>query len=341
MPRLERSVDKHGFPIPPQIDDLPGRNVPRDTEQFGNVSFGRGKRELSEAGQRWKRRIIWLGIISVAVGFLLSSFAKPLWQMYADMRTQMGIRALDEYDFETARGHFDAALSADETNLGARFYRGKTLYNLQELDAANADLTIAIDSNNKYARLKALDLRAYIHYRQQRGDAALRDADEAVREAIGLRRDIASARNSRAYLCALLGQDLKKGLDDIDLVLRRDRRGDLKSDQENAPFLDTRGYLLFKQGEYEAALQDLNRAIRGTEATYNEFLMEQRRSHPGRQWEMSREEFEGSLKKVRENLGVMYHHRGEVYEALKRPEEAASEKKRGIEFGYNPAEGVF
>ena len=66
MPRLERRVDKYGFPIPGQIDDLPGRTTARDTDQFGNVSFGSNrKRELSESGQRWKRRIIWLGIITV------------------------------------------------------------------------------------------------------------------------------------------------------------------------------------------------------------------------------------------------------------------------------------
>ncbi len=96
------------FPIPGQIDDLPGRTAARDADQFGNVSFGSNrKRELSESGQRWKRRIIWLGIISVVVGLLLSSFAKPLWETYADARTQMGLRSLRDYDFDEARAHFD------------------------------------------------------------------------------------------------------------------------------------------------------------------------------------------------------------------------------------------
>jgi tetratricopeptide (TPR) repeat protein len=332
MPRLERSVDKHGFPIPPTIDDLPGRNAPRDTEQFGNVSFSNGKRELSEVGQRWKRRIIWLGIIGIAVGLLLSSFAKPLWDIYAHMRTEMGRRSLDDYDFESARNHFDAALSVDPTQLEARFYRGKALYNLQELDAANEDLTFAIDSKDERAKLKALDLRAMIHYRQQRADAAMRDADEAVR----LNRHSAEARNKRAYLCALLGQDLKKGLADINLVLQSHPKH-----ADNPAFLDTRGYLLFKQGENEAALRDIDRAVTGFEEQYQRFLDEQQRAHPGRSFNMTREEFAGTLKEVREGLGVIYYHRGEIYEALKRSEDAAREKARGKEYGYNPAQGVF
>lgn len=333
MPRLERNVDKHGFPIPAQIDDLPGRNVPRDAEQFGNVTFGaRGKRELSESGQRWKRRIIWLSIIGIAVGLLLSSFAQPLWQVYADMRTQMGIRAMNSYDYETARSHFDAALSADPNQLDARINRGKVLYTLQELDAANEDLTQVIETNIDDAKFQALDTRSMIHYRQNRAEAAMRDADEAVR----LKRNNIRARNGRAYLCALLGQDLKKGLDDIELVLRSHPRN-----AQNAAFLDTRGYLLYKQGDYDKALVDLDLAVKQCEVQHRNFLTEQQRSHPGRDFGMTREEFEGSLKQVRENLGVMYYHRGEVYEALKRSEEAADEKARGKEFGYNPAQGVF
>jgi Tfp pilus assembly protein PilF len=330
MPRFERRVDKHGFPIPAQIDDLPGRDAKRDVEQYGNVNFdSSGKREFSASGQRWKRRIIWLGIISVAVGLLFSSFAQPLWEMYADMRTQMGMRSFYDHNFAAAREHFDAALSADSTQLAARVYRGKALYALQELDAAHADLTIGIDSKNEDARFLALDTRALINYRQQRTKEAMRDADEAV----NLKRNDLSARNGRAYLCALLGQDLKKGLDDINFALNRD--------PENGAFLDTRGYLLYKQGDYDAALRDLDKAIKSLDTEFLSYQDEQKRSNPGRRKNMTHEQFEGNYKQLRESLGVLYYHRGEIYEALKRPEEAASEKALGVEYGYNPAEGVF
>lgn len=330
MARLERRVDKYGFPIPGQIDDLPGRDAQRDAEQFGNVSFGSNrKREFSASGQRWKRRIIWFGIISVVVGLLVSSFAKPLWDMYADARTQLGVRSFFDHDYETARAHLDAALWADSTNLAARVFRGKTLYELQELDAAHADLTIGIESKSREAKLLALETRALIYYRQQRPKEAMRDADQAV----SIDRHNARALNGRAYLCALLGTDLKKGLADIDIALQQD--------PNNPAFLDTRGYLLFKQGDHEAALRDLDRAIAGFEEEYLEYQQEQRRSNPGRGMNMTREQFEATFKAMRQSLGVMYYHRGEVYEALDRAEDAASEKARGVEFGYNPAQGVF
>lgn len=329
MPRLERRVDKHGFPIPGQIDDLPGRDAQRDAEQFGNVSFGSRKREFSESGQRWKRRIIWLGIISVVVGLLLSSFAKPLWELYADARTQMGLRSYYDHNFEEAREHLDAALWADPDALAALVYRGKTLYALQELEAAHDDLTKSIESKNPRAKMMSLDTRALIYYRQQKPEAAMRDADEAVR----LEPNDGSALNGRAYLCALLGKELKKGLADIDRALRQQ--------PGNAAFLDTRGYLLYKQGDYEEALRDLDKAIKGGELEYETYLQEERRSNPGRGMNMTREQFAGALKQMRESLGVMYHHRGEVYEALKRAEDAAEEKARGVEYGYNPEQGVF
>lgn len=330
MPRFERHVDKHGFPIPAQINDLPGRDAQRDVEQYGNVSFGSSrKREFSDSGQRWKRRIIWLGIIGVVVGLLLSSFSQPLWEMYADMRTQMGLRSFYDHNFEEAREHLDAALWADPTQLAARVYRGKTLYALQELDAAHADLTIGIESKNRQAKLMSLETRAWIYYRQQRAKEALRDADEAVNMEV----NNPGARNGRAYLCALLGQNLKTGLDDINLALRQE--------PDNAAYLDTRGYLLFKQGEYDEALVDLDRAIQAIESEYLGYQQEQKRSNPGRRRNMTREQFEGAFKQLRESLGVMYYHRGEVYEALNRPEEAAVDKNRGVEFGYNPAAGVF
>lgn len=330
MPRFERPVDKHGFPIPASIDDLPGRDTQRDVPQYGNVTFGsRGKREFSASGQRWKRRIIWFGIIGVVVGLLFSSFAQPLWEMYADTRTQLGVRCFYEHNYEAAREHFDAALWADAQNAAARVFRGKTLYALQELDAAHADLTKCIESQSREAKFMALDTRALIYYRQQRAKEALRDADEAV----NLSPNDAGARNGRAYLCALLGQELKKGLADIDFALQRH--------PANSAFLDTRGYLLFKQGDYDEALRDLDSAITHFEKEYSDLQQEQKRPNPGRQRSMTREQFAGALRQMRESLGVMYYHRGEVYEALKRAEEAALDKARGVEYGYNPAAGVF
>ena len=66
-----------------------------------------------------------------------------------------------------------------------------------------------------------------------------------------------------------------------------------------------------------------------------------RRTELRKQLEATREQFAGAFKQMRESLGVMYHHRGEVYEALKRADDAAKDKARGVEYGYNPEQGVF
>lgn len=78
-------------------------------------------------------------------------------------------------------------------------------------------------------------------------------------------------------------------------------------------FLDTRGYIAYLKGDYEAACSDLEAAV--TEA-------------------------EKSQQMPKQILAVVYHHRGEVYKALGRSVEAARDFKHASDLGYAPDHAI-
>jgi prefoldin subunit 5 len=118
---------------------------------------------------------------------------------------------------------------------------------------------------------------------------------------------------------------------------------------ENCEYLDTRAYLHFRLGKYDVALQEMQAAIRmmdqqrmGLQLDWNpEFI----RGRPVDEYALAREK-----KVIEQNLAVMYHHRGEIYQKLAethKDQDAASFKKnsdadfqRAAEYGFDPKNGV-
>jgi len=145
--------------------------------------------------------------------------------------------------------------------------------------------------------------------------------------------DRAEALNTRAYARALGDFELTEALADIDEALAE------QDQAENASFLDTRGYVLFKLGRYDDALADLNRAIESVEEQRD--ALERNDAIDVR---MPRREVAARarrLKQIEDNLAVMYHHRGEVHEKLGNAGEATKDLFIGKKYGFDPAAGVF
>jgi tetratricopeptide (TPR) repeat protein len=321
MPAPIRPVDEFGFPIPAKFDDPPaGGGEPR-----------RAKRSVFQRLGRWRWLLLIL-IPALLFGRQIIDFGRGL---VANFQVQRAEHDRERGDFRRALDHVDQAI-AWEPDVERRaqmiiLYRAQVHNDLNDLDRALGDYNeaIALLSEGKplarpsLSLAQAHSLRATLHERLGHHREALDDSKEAlVCCPVGATLERAGLLNGHAYMCAMTNTELQLGAQEIEEALRV--RG------PDAALIDTRGYLRFRLGQYDAALADLQLAIRGEE--------EQRYSA----------QFE---EQYRENLAVMYHHRGEIYQKLAEDEKnkdraefkrkAEADLRQADQFGFNPKNGVF
>lgn len=88
------------------------------------------------------------------------------------------------------------------------------------------------------------------------------DAEAMLEQCLKLDRDFAEAWNYLAYMWAERGENLPKAMEYVNEALKRE--------PENGAFLDTLGWICFRQGRYDEALKHLERslaALPGEDAT--------------------------------------------------------------------------
>jgi tetratricopeptide (TPR) repeat protein len=320
MPAPIRPVDELGFPIPAKFDDPPsGDGEPR-----------RPKRSVFQRLGPW--RWLLLLIPPLLFGRQLIDFGRGL---VANFQVQRAEHDWDRGEFRRALGHINQAIAwepNDERRASVMIaYRAELHIGLGELDAAMGDYNqaIALLTDGKplprqsVVLAKAHDRRAYLHERLGHHREALDDSKEAlVCCPAGPPQDRATLLNDHAYMCALTEMELQSGERDIDEAVKL---------AGNVPaFLDTRGYVRFRLGQYDGALEDLQMAIRMEE---------------GQQYEFKYDEL------IRRDLAVMYHHRGEILQKLgedeKNPhhadlkQKAEADLRHAEQFGFDPKNGVF
>jgi hypothetical protein len=91
--------------------------------------------------------------------------------------------------------------------------------------------------------------------------------------------------------------------------------------------LDTRGCILYRLGDYAAALADCEVAVSLAEATVKELRAKTLTPRHER--------------KLKELEAELYRHRGLVHEALGNKEAAQVDLERAKQLGYDPSRGVF
>lgn len=313
MKPKEPELDRFGFPKPHSFDlDIP-----------------------STAGEAPKKpigpRIRFVLRMAIVAGLVVA-----LWNHFdlgATVRNGIGrhfaenaLRLYDRKDFPGALAEADKAVSWSPTDTQLRLIRS-------EMRRLNKDFQGCLSDAEEVARIKPDDVYAaeicrqmyhVLHDHRKAAEAA----SEALKKGIGTR---AVVLNDRAYARAVGDFELDEALTDIDEAIRL-------STNDNASFIDTRAYVLFRKKQYAEALKELDRAIMLTEQAHKQIEDLVGRGNRGRREELVEV---SKLQSIEHNLAVMYHHRGEIYEKQGKPREAKRDFDAAQELGFNPAEGVY
>lgn len=309
MKREER-VDQHGFPIPPGFEDQPG------TEP---------RRRPPSRRARW---VVLALLVAVIASLIVESPVSTTARRWA--ASCCWNRAQDDL----SRGNLPGAIS----KLGwaiflvpdaPRLYAIRASWRLAagDLEGSLEDFSRAIELNPSDAQLYSS--RSQVYQRLDRTADALRDLNQAVKQSDP---NDPAPLNNRAYARAVAGVELKEGMADIEKAIQLEGKG---KDKENGEYIDTRGWLRFRMGDYKGALADLDLAIKLTHsARQHDIDILAGRLSPRRLIEQCEQRYGLAL-------AVMHHHRGEIYEKLGDKKQAATDLKLGEKLGYDPKNGVF
>jgi tetratricopeptide (TPR) repeat protein len=303
-----RQFDEHGFPLPPRFDDLKFR----DDEL-------RQRPQITIRTKRVVLLVLLLGIVvPVIFGPQIISAGRAAVVHWFTSRAEQ--KYLDG-DYTGAIADVNWAIGWSQHARDLYFLRALCREKVDDLNGSLADWNQAIGLTTVSVELAEFHAsRSWVYVRLSRYPDAIDDATQAVRLS-----PTAENLNSRAYVRALANMELSDGLADINKAMT-------ETGENNAEFLDTRGYLLHLLDQNEDALKDLTRAVKLTEETKMMLQMRQRfRDH---------RELLLKLREINHGLAVMYHHRGLVNDKLGHKEDADQDLRHGDQLGYNPAQGV-
>jgi tetratricopeptide (TPR) repeat protein len=193
--------------------------------------------------------------------------------------------------------HFDRALrDADRArelapdSASVHYLRGQVLAELRRTDEAESSLVLATELDTAY--LPAWFALGAIRERQGRIEQAV----AAFRRLLALDPRNAQAHNYLGYMYADRGMHLEEALKEIDLALGED--------PDNAAYLDSRGWALYRLGRWDEARADLESAIRhgGRDALIHEHLGDVLNSM--KLFRLARESYQEALTRDPANEGV-------------------------------------
>jgi tetratricopeptide (TPR) repeat protein len=258
-----------------------------------------------------------------AAAIAQAELGEPIKQSIAEWLVQGAMRNLMLDDVDAAIRDLDRAIAWCDEAPEIFKMRGHARLEKGDVQGSVEDFTKVTELTPRDA--EAFLMRATALQRLQQHEAAIADLNKAIE----IHGDVSPMLlNSRAYFRALAGTELDEALEDVEQALDRE--------QDNAAYLDTRGYILYLKGDHGKALIDMNRAIT---------LTERRRISPSR-LAMARDpdaqRILGRQKRASDHeIAVMYHHRGQIQKALGNEPQAEADLRKGDRLGYNPAEGVY
>jgi tetratricopeptide (TPR) repeat protein len=177
-----------------------------------------------------------------------------------------------------------------------------------------------------------LERRSQIYQHLGRFDEALKDLRslDALSHTTGIP-SRAGALNGLAYGRAIANKEISQGLRAADEALRF---------QPDSPaILDTRALLRYRQGDYVAALEDLERAIA---TLVRDGELPRKLAGQEHLVRLSGESLRDAVTQDKRNRAVFYYHRALVLDKLDRSDDAANDRARARKLiGREPDELLF
>lgn len=326
MPAPIRRVDELGFPLPNSFDDL-------------NQPNSRPKQTWGKFFYRYRWAVLLL-ILPLLFGGTVIDY----------VRQYVAQRMLHSAIMEYARDRLPEALASanralfwepDQFDRWQEFaVRAEIRYQMQDLNGSVEDLNETIqrldDSAPRAKQLsdqlrEAFGRRAWVCERLGRHRQAIADSTTALKM-VQDDDDRAQLLNQRAYIRALANLELEPALEDVDQSLG------IKSD---AGVIDTRAYILFRLGKYDAALKAIDEAIRRWSGTMGGAFAFGADNGPRIFAQDDDADQPRDYRVYRETLAVMYHHRGEIRLKLGKETEGNDDIRKAVIYGYNPERGVY
>lgn len=303
-----RQFDEHGFPLPPRFDDLKYHND--EPPRRSPISLK-------------KKRLVMLVVL---FGIILPIIFGP--HLLAAGRASLSQWLATSAERKYWQGNYSGAIADVSWAIGwsphikeLYFLRAQCKEKVADLDGSLEDWNQSLGLTTSSVELSLIhSCRGWIYARLQRFQEAVDDATQAVKLS-----PTPSNLNTRAYIRALGKIELADALVDINKAIQ-------EQGNDNAEFLDTRGYILHLLDRNDDALNELNEAIKLTERTKLEIQLQRHAFDP--------RNFAGQVQEVDHSLAVMYHHRGLIYSKLGRDDESAQDVRQADLLGYNPAQGV-
>lgn len=298
-----------------------GRSEPSDERSGAESVSGSASGTRSSGRKRWTNRSAILIVVLLALGpvmYLEAPAEVSRWYQAAAMERWLagdrtGALARLEDAFRWAPGQADPLV-----------FRGDWRLEDHEFQRAIDDYNAALKVDPAHIPALVNRSQAYQHL------GLHKEAIQDWRKLVDLGRSApdhqrAVLLNGLAYAQALGNVELKEALENVIQAINLVG--------ENAAMLDTRGYIHFCAGNFEAALPDLDLAVAGMEREVTE--EEQTRNY------VDRQEFERKLKEIRKSLAVIRYHRALLFDAIGKPKEAESDRHRVRELGYAPTPNLF
>ncbi len=272
------------------------------------------------------RRPIRFLVAGVVVGLILVSAYLHWWPgELAKWRLAQAQTAWLAGDLEGALAILDNSIDASPSD--SLLYEQRIRFCLE-----NKDYEQALADCEKLVALlpkspEAISLRSQTLHHLGRHVEAIKDCRELLRlseeEWIGSR---VSALNSLAYAQALGNTELEDALKNVNEALRLAG--------EDPAMLDTRGYILYRLGDFEAARADAERAVSAWQAGLDrrqDLLLAGVRGY----------EAEREIKLLKQGLAALVYHRALIYESLDMRDAAELDLQQVRELGFEPSANLF
>ena len=309
------------------------------------------------------KRVKWL-VVLVAIGLVAGPVGvRALPKEIVRWKIAAAAEARLNGDLARAEALLSDILRTDPTDVSTLLLRGVWRMHAHDYSGANEDFSRVLELQP--SALRVHEMRSSVRLHLQLFDEAIQDADEVFAayekaeasgaeaswleawlddwlryfgfdQHLGRGYGLAHARNGRAYARAVANRDLDAALADINAAIRVVKP---IAPSELPSLLDTRGFILYRLGEHQAALDDLNAAITQLDDSlvddWPEYARKNSRDTPDPRQVQHR------LLAKKETIAVLHYHRMLIHEALGNTANADTDRQRVVTLGFEPNDHLF